>query len=81
MKNFNASHKIFFTYFSVISDINNREKNIEICQNKFETNKINRAKRERDVNILKAFINDFLNDVVIFLKSSNEIDLILKFKT
>ena len=94
MKNFNALHKVSFVYFSVISDANNRDKlkkrminrtnrerNVEICRNKFEKSKANRAKRERNVNVLKAFINDFLNDAEIFLKSSNEINLMLKFKT
>ena len=84
MKNFNASRKISFACFSVISDINNRdklrkrttdrtnrEKNVEIYQNKFKKSKANRAKREKNVNVLKTFINDFLNDAVIFLKSSN----------
>ena len=59
----------------------NREKDVEIYRNRFEKSRTNRAKREKDVNVLKAFINDFLSDVVIFLKSSNEIVLMLKFKT
>ena len=59
----------------------NREKNVEICRDKFEKSKTNRAKREKDVNVLKAFINDFLNDAVTFLKSSNEINLMLKLET
>ena len=94
MKNFNASRKIFSVYFSMISDANNRdklrkratnranrEKNVEVCRDKFKKSKANRAKREKDVNVLKAFINDSLNNVVTSLKSSNEIDLMLKFKT
>ena len=94
MKDFNASHKIFFICFSIISDANNRdklrkkatnrasrEKDVEVCRDRFEKSRINRAKREKNVNVLKAFINDFLSDVVTFLKSSNEIDLMLKFKT
>ena len=40
--------------------------------------KINRAIREGDVSVLKTFINDFLNDVIIFL-SDNEIERMLKF--
>ena len=94
MKDLNALRKISFAYFSVISDANNRdklkksatnqanrEKDVEICQNRFEKSKANQTKRERDVNVLKMFINDSLNDVVIFLKSSNEIVLMLKLKT
>ena len=94
MKNFNASRKVFFICFLIISDANNRnklrkratnranrERNIEVCRDKFEKSKANRAKREKDVNVLKTFINDSLNDVVISLKSSNEINLMLKFKT
>ena len=94
MKNFNASRKISFACFLMISDANNRdklkkrainrtnrEKNVEICRDRFRKSKANRTKREKDVNVLKAFINDFLNDAVTFLKSSNEIDLMLKFKT
>ena len=94
MKDFNASRKISFTYFSVILDANNRDKlrkrainranreeNVEVCRDKFEKSKADRAKREKNVDVLKAFINDFLSDAVTFLKSSNEIDLILKFKT
>ena len=94
MKNFNVSRKVSFAYFSMISDANNRdklrkkatnranrEKNVEVCRNKFEKSRTNRAKREKNVNVLKTFINDFLNDVVTSLKSSNEIDLMLKFKT
>ena len=94
MKNFNALRKVSFACFSIISDANNfdklrkkatnranRERNVEICRNKFEKSKANRTKREKDVNVLKAFINDSLSDAVIFLKSSNEIDLMLKFKT
>ena len=94
MKDFNALHKVFFVYFSMISDANsrdklkkrttdwaNRERDVEICRDKFEKSRANRAKREKDVNVLKAFINDSLNNVVTSLKSSNEIDLMLKFKT
>ena len=94
MRNFNASRKISFVYFSMISDANNRdklrkratnranrEKNVEVCRDKFEKSRANRAKREKDVNVLKAFINDFLSNAVTFLKSSNEIDLMLKLKT
>ena len=93
MRNFNASRKVSFTYFSMIFDANNRDKlkkkttdrasrkrDVEIYRNRFEKSRTDRAKREKDVNILKAFINDFLSDVVTFLKSSNEIDLMLKFK-
>ena len=58
----------------------NREKNVEICRNKFEKSRTNRTKREKDVNVLKMFINDFLSDVVTSLKSSNEINLMLKFE-
>ena len=39
--------------------------------------KINRTIRKDDVNILKTFINDFLNDAVIFL-SNNKIEQMLK---
>ena len=94
MKDFNASRKISFIYFLIISDANNRdklkkratnqanrEKNVEVCRDRFKKSKTNRAKREKNVNVLKAFINDFLSDAVTFLKSSNEIDLMLKFKT
>ena len=94
MKNFNASRKIFFACFSVIFNANNRdklkkkatdqanrEKDVEICWNKFEKSKADRVKREKNVNVLKAFINNFLNDAVISLRSSNEIILILKLKT
>ena len=35
--------------------------------------KINRTIWKDDVNVLKAFINDFLNDVVILL-SNNKIE-------
>ena len=42
--------------------------------------KINRAIRKSNVNVLKTFINDFLNDVVIFL-SNNEIERMFKFNT
>ena len=94
MKDFNALHKVFFICFLIISDADNRdklkkkainranrEKNVEVYRDKFEKNRTNRTKREKDVNVLKAFINDFLNDAVIFLKSNNEVDLMLKFKT
>ena len=94
MKNFNVSRKVFFARFLIISDADNRdklrkkatnranrEKNVEICRDRFEKSRANRTKREKDVNVLKAFINDFLSDAVTFLKSSNEIDLMLKFKT
>ena len=57
----------------MISDANNRDK--------LRKKATNRANREKDVNVLKVFINDFLNDAVISLKSNNEINLILKFKT
>ena len=39
---------------------------------------INRAIRKNDINILKTFINDFLNDIIIFL-SDNEIEQMFKF--
>ena len=94
MKNFNALHKVFFIYFLIISNADNRdklrkkmtnrvnrEKDVEVCWDKFKKSRINRMKREKDVNVLKAFINDFLNDTVTFLKSNNEIVLMLKFKT
>ena len=42
--------------------------------------KINRAIRKDGVNVLKAFINDFLNDVMIFLLN-NKIERMLKFDT
>ena len=42
--------------------------------------RINRTIRKNDVNVLKTFINDFLNDVVISL-SSNEIKQMFKFNT
>ena len=57
----------------MISNANNRDK--------LRKKAINRANREKDVNVLKMFINDFLNDVVTFLKSSNEVVLMLKLKT
>ena len=94
MKNFNALRKVSFACFSVISDANNRdrlkkkainrtsrEKDVEVCRNKFKKSKADRAKREKDVNVLKAFINNFLSDAVTFLKSNNEVDLMLKFET
>ena len=94
MKNFNASRKISFACFSMISDANNRdklkkkainranrEKDVEICRNKFKKSKANRAKREKDVDVVKTFINNFLSDAVISLKLNNEINLMLKFKT
>ena len=94
MKNLNASRKVFFVCFLMISDANkrdklkklitnraNREKDVEIYRNKFKKSKANRAKREKNVNVLKAFINDSLSDAVISLKLNNEIDLMLKFKT
>ena len=40
--------------------------------------KINRTIRENDVNVLKTFINDFLNNVIIFLLN-NEIERMFKF--
>ena len=42
--------------------------------------KINRAIRKDDVNVLKIFINDFLNNVIIFLLN-NEIERMFKFNT
>ena len=63
------------------TDRANRERSVEVYRDKFEKSRTNRAKREKDINILKAFINDSLNDAVTFLKSSNEVDLMLKFKT
>ena len=42
--------------------------------------KINQTIRENDVNVLKTFINDFLNDVVIFLLN-NEIEQMFKLDT
>ena len=41
--------------------------------NKMNFEKINRAIRKDNVSVLKTFINDFLNDVVIF-RSNNEIE-------
>ena len=64
MRNFNVSCKNFFAYFLMISDVNNRdklrkkatnrinrEKNVKVCRNRFEKNKKNRTKREKDVNV------------------------------
>ena len=42
--------------------------------------RINRTIQKDDVNVLKTFINDFLNDVVIFL-SNNEIKRMFKLDT
>ena len=42
--------------------------------------KINRTIQKNDVSVLKTFINDFLNDVVIFL-SNNEIERMFKLDT
>ena len=86
--------KVSFACFSIIFDANNRDKlkkkatnrvnrkkDVEVCRNKFKKNKANRMKREKNVNVLKAFINDFLSNAVTFLKSNNEVVLMLKFKT
>ena len=95
MKDFNVLYKIFFARFSVIFDANNRdkfkkkrvtdranrEKNINVYRNRFKKSKTNQTNREENVNILKTFINNFLNDAVTFLKLSNEVNLMLKFKT
>ena len=77
----------------MISDINNRdklkkratnranrEKDVKVCRNKFKKSKANRAKLKKNINVLKTFINNFLNNVVIFLKLNNEIVLMLKHK-
>ena len=94
MKKFNASCKISFVCFSIIFNANNRDKlrkkatnwanrerDVEVYRDKFEKSKINQTKREKNVSVLIPFINNFLSNVVTFLKLSNEIDLMLKFKT
>ena len=94
MKNFNVSRKISSACFSVIFDANNRDKlkkkrqieriarkTSKFIETNLKKNRANRTKREKDVNVLKAFINNFLSDAVISLKLNNEVVLILKFKT
>ena len=81
MKNdFNSSCKIFFACFSMIFKINCDDKLKKRTINWTDFEKINWMIWKNDINVLKAFINDFLNDVVIFL-SNNEIKRMLKFNT
>ena len=77
---FSFSCKISFTCFSMIFKINYDDKLKKRTTNWTNFEKINRAIRENDVNILKTFINDFLNDVMISLLN-NEIEWIFKFDT
>ena len=55
----------------------NFEKSLNKCRCK---NNVNRTNREESINVLKTFINDFLNDVVISLLN-NEVERMLKFNT
>ena len=74
------SCKISFVYFLMIFKINCDDRLKKWTTNWTNFKRINRAIRENDVNVLKTFINDFLNDAVIFL-SNNKINRMLKFDT
>ena len=78
--NFNFSCKISFACFSVIFEIDYNNKLKKRTTNWTNFEKINRAIQKDDVNVLKTFINNFLNNVVIFLLS-NEIERMLKLNT
>ena len=77
---FNSSCKTSSACFLIIFEVNcdNKLKKRTINWTNFE--KIDRAIWKNDVNVLKAFINDFLNDVVISLLN-NEIERMFKFDT
>ena len=74
---FNFSCKTFFVYFSMIFKIDCDDKLKKRTTNWMNFKKINWTVQENNVNVLKIFINDFLNNVVIFL-SSNEIKRMFK---
>ena len=79
MKNdFNFSCKISFIYFLMIFKIDYDDKLKKRTTNWTNFEKINWAIQKGDVNVLRTFINNFLNDVIIFL-SDNEIERMFKF--
>ena len=77
---FSSSCKTFFACFSIIFKTDCDDKLRKRTTDWANFKKINRTIREDDVNILKTFINDFLNDVVIFLLN-NEIERMLELNT
>ena len=77
---FNSLYKVFFVYFSMIFKVDCDDKLKKRTTNWMNFKKIDRAIWKDGVNVLKTFINNFLNDVVIFL-SNNEIERMFKFDT
>ena len=77
---FSFSCKTFSACFSMIFEIDCDDKLKKRTTNWTTFEKIDQMIWKDDVSVLKAFINDFLNDVMIFL-SSNEIERMLKFDT
>ena len=77
---FSSSYKTSFICFSMIFKINCDDKLKKWTTNWTNLEKINWTIRKNDVNVLKMFINDFLNDVVIFL-SNNKVERMFKFDT
>ena len=78
--NFSFSCKIFFIYFLMIFEIECDDKLKKRTTNWINFEKINRAIRKDNVSVLKAFINDFLNNVMIS-SLNNEIERMFKFDT
>ena len=75
-----SSCKTFFVYFSMIFEIDCDDRLKKQTTDWTNFKKIDWTIRENGVNVLKAFINDFLNDAVIFL-SNNEIKQIFELNT
>ena len=77
---FNSSCKTFSVYFSMIFEIDCDDRLEKRTADWTNLEKINRVIRKGGVNVLKTFINDFLNDAVILL-SNNRVERMLKFDT
>ena len=77
---FSFSCKVSSACFSMIFEINYNDKLKKRTANWTNLEKINRAIRKDDVNVLKTFINDFLSDAVIFLLN-NKIEQMFKLDT
>ena len=78
--NFSFLYKTFSVCFSMIFKINYNDRLKKRTTDWTNFEKINRTIRKDDVSVLKAFINDFLNDIIIFLLN-NEIERMLKLNT
>ena len=75
-----SSCKTFSACFSMIFEVDCDDKLKKRTTDWTNFEKINRAIQKGGVSILKTFINDFLNDAVIFL-SDNGIERIFKLDT